>query len=381
MTGGNRLRLNIPRRFTVLRLRTLVLGVGLLAALALAATATASAADNSLGAVYALTNSPAGNAVVAFSRSADGTLAPQGTFQTGGKGTGSGLGSQGAVVLSNDNRQLFAVNAGSNSVSLFSVRPDGLDLETTVPSGGILPISVTVQGKLAYVLNAGGAGNITGFTVGRDSLTPLVGSTQPLGGGSSSPAQVSFSPDGNTLVVTEKGSHTIDSYAVDSSGIAGAPSVYASVGATPFGFDFDNRGNLLVSNASGSASSYAVSAGSIVGVISGAVATHQGAPCWLVTSKNGRYAYTANAGAGTISGFSVGQDGSLALLDPSGASANLGAGSHPLDEAVSNNGHFLYNLTDGQHRITALRIAEDGSLTIVGSIGGLPAGAIGLAAN
>jgi 6-phosphogluconolactonase len=157
--------------------------------------------------------------------------------------------------------------------------------------------------------------------------------------------------------------------------------MYASVGATPFGFDFDNRGNLLVSNASGSASSYAVSAGSIVGTISGAVATHQGAPCWLIASKNGRYAYTANAAAGSISGFSVGQGGSLTLLDPSGVSADLGAGSHPLDEAVSNNGRFLYNLTDGNHTVTALRIAEDGTLTIVGTVGGLPAGAVGLAAN
>jgi len=362
-------------------MRTIVLGVGLLAALMVAATAMASAADNSPGAVYTLTNSPTGNAVVAFDRSADGTLALQGTFPTGGTGTGAGLGSQGAVVLSNDNRQLFAVNAGSNSVSLFSVRPDGVELEATVPSGGIRPISATLHGKSLYVLNAGGAGNVTGFTVGRDSLTPLAGSTQPLAAGSSGPAQVSFNPSGDTLVVTEKGSHTIDTYAVGSDGRVGAPSSYASAGPTPFGFDFDNRGNLLVSNASGSASSYAVGAGSIAGVISGAIATNQGAPCWLVASKNGRYAYTANAAAGSISGFSVGQDGSLSLLDPSGVSAGLGAGSHPLDEAVSNNGQFLYNLTDGSHTVTALRIGEDGTLSVVGSIGGLPAGAIGLAAD
>src|SRR5436190_20320295 len=139
-------------------MRTIVLGVGLLAALMVAATAMASAADNSPGAVYTLTNSPTGNAVVAFDRSVDGTLALQGTFATGGTGTGAGLGSQGAVVLSHDNRQLVAVNAGSNSVSLFSVRPDGVELEATVPSGGIRPISATLHGKSLYVLNAGGAG-------------------------------------------------------------------------------------------------------------------------------------------------------------------------------------------------------------------------------
>ena len=69
------------------------------------------------------------------------------------------------------------------------------------------------------------------------------------------------------------------------------------------------------------------------------------------------------------------------MLDASGATVNLGTGSHPLDEAVSTSGHFLYNLTDGRHSITGLRIGEDGSLTAVGAIGGLPAGAGGIAAN
>src|SRR5439155_10564128 len=96
----------------------------------------------------------------------------------------------------------------SNSVSLFGVRPNGLELEATVSSGGVRPISVTVRGKLAYVLNAGGSGNISGFALSHDGLTPLAGSTQPLGAGSSGPAQVSFTPDGAALVVTEKTSRS-----------------------------------------------------------------------------------------------------------------------------------------------------------------------------
>jgi 6-phosphogluconolactonase len=363
----------------VLRMRTLVLGVSVLAMLVLAAAATASSSGNSPGAVYTLTNSPAGNAVAAYDRAADGTLAPQGTFATGGTGTGAGLGSQGAVVLSDDGRQLLAVNAGSNSISLFAVRPDGLELQAVAPSGGIRPISVSVHGNLLYVVNAGGAGNISGLVIGRDSLTPLAGSTQPLGAGSAGPAQVQFSPDASSLAVTEKSSSTIDVYPVGLDGRAGAPVVSASSGGTPFGFDFDNRGHLLVSNATGSASSYAVGPAG-ASVISGAVATHQGAPCWLVASKNGRYAYTANAAAGTISGFSIAQDGSLTLLDPTGASGILGPTSHPLDEAVSNNGQYLFNLTDGLHTISTFAIAADGSLALTGSVP-VAAGAIGLAAR
>jgi len=341
-----------------------------------AVTATAQASDSSPGAVYTLTNSPAGNAVLAFSRAADGTLTSQGSFATGGLGSGAALGSQGAVILSDDGRQLFAVNSGDSTVSLFDVQPDGLELDATVASGGSHPISATVHGDLLYVLNGNG---ISGFTVDKHSLTPLAGSTRSLGAGSAGPAQIQFSPDGSLLVVTEKASNTIDTYAVDAKGIAGTPIVSPSAGGTPFGFDFDNRGHLLVSEAVGSASSYDVSSAG-ASTISGAVATHQGAPCWLVTSKNGRYAYTANAGSGSISGFAVGENGSLTLLDASGATASLGAGSHPLDEAVSGNGQYLYNLTDGAHLISAFRIAADGSLSPAGTVAA-PAGAAGIAAR
>src|SRR6266511_3161489 len=246
--------------------------------------------------------------------------------------------------------------------------------------GGERPISLTVHEHILYVLNAGGAGNIIGFVVEHGALSPLAGSTQPLGAGSSGPAQVSFTPNGKVLVVTEKSSSTIDTYVV-AHGIAGPPTVSAAVGGTPFGFDFDKHGNVLTSNATGSASSYDVAKGGSLFVISGAVPTFQGAPCWLVASKNGRYAYTANAGSGTISGFSVDHDGTLVLLDPSGISGNLGAGSHPLDESVSQDGHFLHVLVDGTHSVGTFRIAHDGSLAFVGAIGGLPAGAMGLAAD
>jgi 6-phosphogluconolactonase (cycloisomerase 2 family) len=230
-----------------------------------------------------------------------------------------------------------------------------------------------------YVLNSGGAGNVAGFRQHGESLTPLAGSTQPLGAGSSGPAQVSFTPDGKTLVVTEKNSSTLDVYALDRQGVAGAPTVSPSAGGTPFGFDFGG-GHLLVSEAAGSASSYNVGPAGAT-VISGAVTTHQAAPCWLVATVDGRYAYTANAGSGSLSGFSVGPSGALTLLDASGVTASLGAGSHPLDETVSTNGEFLYNLTDGLNRITGFRINGDGSLTQVDQIAGLPVGAAGIAAS
>jgi 6-phosphogluconolactonase len=332
---------------------------------------SASAASDTPGSVYTLTNAANGNAVASFARSAQGTLTYVGDVATGGNGTGSNLGSQGAIAVSDNGRELYAVNAGSDTVSAFAVRPSGLELQFQFPSGGVRPISVTTHASLVYVLNAGSE-TISGF---RADGTPIAGSTQHLLG--HGPAQVAFAPSGDELVVTDKATSSIDTFpVVDGVAQPGVSSV--SAGATPFGFAFDRLGRLFVSEAAGSASSYTVDGGG-ASTISGAVATHQGAPCWLVVSKNGRFAYTANAAAGTISGFGIGVDGSLSLLDPSGASA---AGlAHPLDEVVSNDGRFLYVLNDGRHSIAGYRIASDGSLTALGNVGSLPAGTVGLAAS
>lgn len=343
-----------------------------------AAQLGAGAAADAPGAVYALTNQVAGNAVAVFSRAADGALIAAGTVATGGTGTGGGLGSQGAVALSDNGRWLFAVNAGSNDVSVFRVDPSGLSLTSRAPSGGTLPISLTVHGNLLFVLNAGGEGNVTGFVVGPDgALDAIAGSTRPLSGPAAGPAQVSFSPDGRRLIVTEKSTNLLGVYAVSAGGAVSAPTFAASAGGTPFGFAFGHRSQLFVSEAAGSASSYVLGGNGDLTVVSGAVATHQGAPCWAVATKDGRFVYTANAQGGSISGFAVARDGAISLIDANGATAIVGRGA--TDMAVSGNSRYLYQLVGGS--IVALRIRADGHLTPVGTVDGLPAGTVGLAAR
>ena len=334
--------------------------------------------DASPGAVYTLTNQAGGNAVAIFARGADGSLTAAGTVPTGGTGAGAALGSQGAVALSDDGRWLVAVNAGSNDVSAFRVGPQGLSLTSRAPSGGTQPISVAVHGNLIYVLNGGGAGNISALTLDQEgNLAALAGSTRPLSGANVGPAQVSFSPNGESLVVTEKTTNLVDVYALDKSGLATGPASFGSGGATPFGFAFGNNNELFVSEAGGSASSYVLGANGKLSPISVAVATNQGAPCWVVVTRNGKFTYTANAQGGSISGFTVGQDGSIALLDPSGATAVVGAGA--TDLALSENSEFLFDLVGTN--IVAFRVQPDGHLTPVSSAGGLPAGTVGLAAR
>src|SRR5438132_2818732 len=169
------------------------------ASLAARLTADAAADGSGPGAVYALTNQTSGNAVAVFARAADGTLTAAGTVATGGTGTGSGLGSQGALALSDNGRWLFAVNAGSNDVSIFRVSPAGLALTDRIPSGGVQPISLSVRGKLLYVLNGGGGGNIAGFALDANGgATPIAGSSRALRWEAGRPAEGRFSRDGRS---------------------------------------------------------------------------------------------------------------------------------------------------------------------------------------
>lgn len=341
------------------------------------------------GVVYTLTNDPAGNQVAIYARAADGTLTPSGSVATGGIGTGTGLGSQGALVLSQDHRWLFAVNPGSNDVSVLSVSPNGLSLVDRAPSGGLHPISLTAHGGLLYVLNDGGdssPGIISGFTVSpAGRLIPLAGSAQALAAGSG-PAQVAFSPDGTRLVVTEKATNTIDVYPVDAEGRARPATAYASSGMTPFGFAFAGRDTLIVSEASGGAdgqgavSTYNLGRSGSLDVVTASAADYQTAPCWVVVAGNGRFAYTSNAGSDSISGYAIGADGRLTLLNADGHTGLTGAGSHPTDMALSHNGRFLYALDVFSHAISVFQVEADGSLTTLAGASGVSTTAVGLAA-
>ena len=336
--------------------------------------------QDSPGAVYTATNSAPDNKVLVFNRSSDGLLSYAGEFDTNGSGTGDGLGNQTGVLLTPDHQWLYVVNAGSDTISVFKVKPNTLEYVGSFDSEGTRPVSLTIDGDLLYVLNAGGAvgavDNITGFMIEPDGmLLHLEGSTQPLSGANTSPAQIEFSTDGNVLVVTEKDTSIIDTYVLDDDGIAGPPNSFLlSAGTTPFGFSFSKRNRLYVSEAgTSSASSYQVYPDGDLEVISETVPINQSGVCWLVATNNGRYAYTTNAGSGTIAVLNIDRDGTLSLLDIAEAVGGV------LDLAFSNNSHFLYALGSGEGKIISFQVSSDGGLTQVEAID-LPPGANGLAA-
>jgi 6-phosphogluconolactonase len=348
------------------------------------------------GAVYVLTNQT-NNTVAAFRRNAKGMLTPAVEFPMGGAGdpmpqppdpTSDPLASQSALIMSHGNRFLFAVNAGSNQISVLKITKNELQLVVVVDSGGVRPISLALHDDLLYVLNEGGTPNITGFDFDEDgTLTPLPGSTRPLiGGVAADPAQIGFSHDGELLVVTEKSGNRINTYTINDDGLPSPPMDNASNGMTPFGFAFNNADTLVVSEAFGgaanqsAASSYSASDDGTLNVISGSVPNSQTASCWVVVTNNGKFAFVSNTGSGTISSYRINpSDGSLTLLNAT--AADTGTGSAPIDMALSNNSRILFVLLGGSQSVASFRVWKNGNLTPVDTAGGLPLGTQGIAAK
>jgi 6-phosphogluconolactonase len=353
---------------------------GLAAVLALAIPGVATAHTGVTGFVYTETNASAGNAILAYARAGDGTVSSIGSFATGGLGTGSGLATQGEVVLAGGGRWLLAVNAGSNDVSLFRVGGDGaLTWADKVSAGGTMPVSVTAYEDLVYVLDAGGSGNIAGFRLDDGMLSAISGSTQALSGAATGPAEVAFSSNGHFLVVTERNTSLIDTFGVDSDGRAMGVVTSPSSGPVPYGFAFDLRNHPIVSEAANSTlSSYRIG-NSGATVISASVPTGGIAACWVAVSPDGRMAFDSNAHGGTISSFAVGSNGSIALVQS--VAANTGTGSAPLDLQVTSDGTLLYVNLAGSHLIAGYWVGANGTLAAVPGGPVIPASASGIAVS
>ena len=335
----------------------------LAAGLAFAALGGTASSALAAGSVYTQTNDPAGNAVQRFDRAADGELVARGTFSTGGVGLAGLGGRQGAVELSDDEAFVYAINAGSSSVTAFRVTEGGLEAVDQVASGGSTPVSVDEQDGRVYVLNSGGTPNVTGFTVGSDGrLTAIPGGSRDLPGAQGA-AQVSVAPDGSALVVSERLSNRLETLALDESGVPGAPVIVASSGTTPFGFAFGRRSQIIVSEAgSASVSSYKLRASGGLSTITGSLSLGLGGICWVAVPPNGRFAYTGNV-SGSISVLRVATDGDLSSLD------TVALTPTPRDLDFSRNGRYLYAISPGNATtggaITGYRVATDGSLTEV----------------
>jgi hypothetical protein len=341
--------------------------------------------------LFMSTNGVSGNEIQVYDRLDAGPVGLLFSVPTGGVGTGAGLASQGAVALSEDGLYLFVVNAGSNTLTTFALGREGLELRSTVATGGPTPTSVSESGGLVYVMNRGmngtGIGSgIAGFRNVRGVLRPISDSSRTLGlTGGPVLGQVGLGLDAGVIVVTDR-NNTVYSWPVQKDGTPGPLTRTPSPGAVPFGFAFTRRDVLVVSEAGGTAtsggstcSSYTFNPRTSVPVIvSGAVATTQGAACWIAVTPDGRFAFSANAASSTVSSFRVARSGALTLLNAQAAGM---AGAGALDMAVSPNGSQLHVFGSRTPQSIFTYSIDDGALTLLGTSVGPVSGAAGLAAN
>ena len=333
-------------------------------------------------AVFVMTDNPAGNAVAAYRRAADGRLTLAGTYRTGGLGgvlSGSVVdhtASEGSLSYDRDRGLLFAVNPGSDSVSVFRVRGAALSLSQVIWSGGDFPVSVTVHGDHAYVLNALGGGTLSGYRISGGRLSAVPGSSRPLGLGTTAataftgtPGQVTVSPDGRSLLVTTKAAtNAVDVFAVQRDGtLSAGPTVNTLASDVPFAVAFDPSGDVLVSEAGPNAvATFSLGSGGVLSQLAVAE-TGQMATCWIV--RDGRYFYASNAGSGSVSGYSVGSSGGLTARGSTGTDAGT------VDAAAAGHGRFLYVQTGKAGLVDEFAVGRGGALTQVGSV--TVAGAVG----
>ncbi len=357
-----------------------LVGAGALAAAAIALFALPAAADSSHGddharAVFVQSDDPAGNTVVAYQRAADGTLTQTGVYPTGGLGgilAGSvvdHLASQGSLAYDAEHELLYAVNAGSDTVTVFSVNGDHLDRQQTIGSGGSFPASIAVSGNNVYVLNARAGGSVQGFRREGNGLRRIADSQRALGLDAAAvpefthtPGQVAVSPDGAKLLVTTKanGSNVLVFDVNRRGGLSAVPVVNNQPGAVPFALTFDKRGNVVVAQAGLNAvSTYALGGNGILTSIATAP-TGQAATCWIVGS--GKNFYASNAGSGSVSGFQVNRNGTLTAL------GNTATDGGTVDAAASSDGRYLYVQAGRNGIVDEFRIGGDGSLTSIGSV-------------
>jgi 6-phosphogluconolactonase (cycloisomerase 2 family) len=362
--------------------RFVTAGAAALAATALLATPSLAATQGAQhapgpasGEVFVQTDGTSGNAVVVYDRHGDGTLTQAGQYATGGLGgilAGSvvdHLASQGSLTYDRAHGLLYAVNAGSDTVTVFEVRGDHLVRHQVIGSGGSFPVSVAVRGNLVYVLNARDGGSVQGFLRVGSSLVRVPSWHRALGLDASqtpeftsTPGQVAFTPDGRQLVVTTKGNgNDIDVFALTPGGTpSAAPVVNADPGAVPFAVSFDAGGHLAVSEAgTNSVATFTVGHDGKLTLISRA-ATGQMATCWI--ARDGSLFYASNAGSASVSGYADFGSGALHAL------GNTPAGAGTVDAVASPDGRDLYVQGGANGTLSEFAVHADGSLTGIGSV-------------
>lgn len=383
--------------------------------------------------VYAMANRSNGNTILVFHRTTEGVLTQIAEVSTGGLGSGPGelpapfppgipagnpLTTQDNLALTDDGRFLLTVNAGSNDISVLAVTNDGLELMDRAPSGGDVPVAIAQHGKLVYVINEGELSanelgkvpSMTGYFIDENGhLTPISNSFRITGRPDAQPAELLFSPDGRWLIITDKFAESfIHILQVNDDGTTQDVKDYVSNIPAPFGVAFTHHNILAVTEANAkfingqragvpngaSVSTFHLNDDGTLTPISVSVRTEQTVSSYIRFTPSGRFAFVSGKGSGAMSSFAVSPNGELTLLQ-SDAALTGGVFSEPIDEDITPDGKFLYVVTpmaalgntfflpipSDAAAIMGYRIGEDGALTPVSVVKGLPLSSVGIVAR
>jgi 6-phosphogluconolactonase (cycloisomerase 2 family) len=381
-----------------LRLIRALSGAAALAVAATVAVAPAAAKQKKhpepVGAVYTETNDQVANKVMKFDRYADGRIKRRQVIRTGGQGARQPqpgcdppggcpiLDTSGEVLVTPNGRLVFAVNAGSNTITAFRVTPRGMKRVDQQDSGGVFPESLTIHRNKLYVLNENSA-SIAGFRFSsKGKMKPIAGSVQSLSAGAENlPRQIGFDRTGRMLAVTLFKANTIDTFVLKADGTPNTAVPRATIASSsplPFGFAFDPKNRLVLSQVKsltefGDTSTYGVDPKSGKLTPIDTESSQSGAPCWVEITNDGRYVFVVNAaateagGTPTVTRYGLGSGGSLNFL---GLTQPDQGEFVRTDDALSRDSRYLYVLAPsvidaGTSHIDQYRVTKSGNLKLI----------------
>jgi hypothetical protein len=301
-------------------------------------------AQSPTAAVYALSNNASGNELYVYTVNLnDGSLTYAYALSTGGKGAGLPH-SQGS--LTRVGNYLFAVNAGSNSLSLFYINGTNATNVTFIQSAnvqGSMPTSVGVAPAStgfpwACVATTTLNLTLTCFTYNQTGLTYVPGWTRYLGvwsNDSSYPlSEVAFSPTAAYLVVQIKAhfsgsiifpitnGNLSNSPVVTPSGISSSP-----LGPGSYGFVFTGSNSILTTDSTIGLIAYSFAGLGSISASNNKTLTPAGATgyCWVVASPLTKDYYAISAS--NITEVSVGSDNTISQKATVSLPYNLSEGT------------------------------------------------------
>ncbi|KAI9144598.1 hypothetical protein BKA69DRAFT_1122426 [Paraphysoderma sedebokerense] len=289
-------------------------------------------------ALYFQTNNPKGNAVMAFAVNDDGSVNSQKTTSTSTSGAG-GVGldgktggpvevdplfSQGAITRGDGGNHLFAVNAGTNTVSMFNIDPNDPTKLTLVGNPvstmGEFPVSVAYSDglKIACVLNGGAADGVACYSVDaqkglqsidREARKLNIGQSTPPKGPTGTASHIFFNPEASRVFVTIKGDPMsgkegfLGSFEVDrATKTVKTDLVRSSPNGTAvlFGSLFVDDSTLVATDAAFGAATLQVSNNGQAAVKSLTRVDGQKATCWVAVSRERKTAFVTDIGKNRI---------------------------------------------------------------------------------